>query len=183
MEIYKSNQSKYQEACIEFLNKCAENSTLYVTLTYKTEHLPDLNVCTTYDVLKAKEDVHRNKISQSLNHCRHLLNRKLFGNNARRKQLSISYLPFIEFGRNKSVHAHILVGVPEVYTKCRFRMMMMIRDCHFKTKYHNNFVYVSVHDNNLSKICNYNLKESFEAVDLNNIVLTDKNNKIIKTVN
>ncbi len=185
----KERQKKQlNEAAVEYVASLLSDTNVYVTLTYEHIKLNNASTSKSLPHLMHKSYKHikltRASISKSLSHFIHNMNRKLFGNNYRRNNKSIAAVPFIEtiskLGRKIDPHVHMSIKVPKEYIDAPFKLKWLIRSCHEKTKYANHQTNVQIQNNNYIQLAKYNLKDSFEAVDINNLVMTDSDNRVLQ---
>ena len=192
------NNENLRGVSAEFLAKCAENTNLYIGINYSQERFPDVNSSKNMKQRLMRKDACRSRVSKIINKALKLVNRKIFGNNFRRKKQSLGCLHFIEFNYKDGVHSHLMIGAPSQY----LNNLDIIRSIFLRALDDMNVpvtdFYIDVSDDNKIDIAHYNLKdgfdykkcyeqsylytkpESLEPVDLYNLVITDQSNKVIK---
>ena len=97
------NTSRIRRAIVDFVNYPAWQNPIAVTFTLKQR------IATLGGVLL----INRDRCSQNFHHFLNRVNRKLFGNAARRYGTSISVFPVIEESANSRVHIHSLIERPK----------------------------------------------------------------------
>lgn len=165
--LIQKSGNKRKEAIIEFVTELLGDTNLYVTPTYK-------------DWILSKD-----KVSEMVISLTHQLNRQIFGNSYKRKKLSIGLVPFIEtkskYGNPVNPHAHLCIKVPYYLLQNESKLKELVKDCHKKTWLADEQINVQIQYNNKERLAKYCTKESFEALDMNNLIMTDGEHRVLQS--
>jgi hypothetical protein len=138
MDSKKLGRYSSTEEC-DFYANLAKNTNVFGVFTYKQHFLT------------------REKVSGSISHLIHRMNRELFGNNYRRYEKSIGCVPFIE--KEGHLHSNLLLRVPDEWLNKPSALIGLIKRCHKRTICSDRIIDIHIHDNNVKRMVNYSLKE------------------------